>query len=453
MRGVFFAAIKIDVAEALIEQVAVTLVLRVAQADRDLEVVGERVGCLPVDCAGFGSLAVNEVDKAVGVRISARGGEGQGQALGALADRAGAKVVTEAGGGKSARQRASQQELDWQGKGLRVVLVNVLLVVIEADGVLQAVIHGVADELQLVCFQFDPALIDSCGKALCGYGLPAAIEQVACGVGAAIQIRGVIAGLCIPVGVDVFDHERFQFPGHGQVVAVHFQILVADTFQSIVLTALGGVTHGSGHLLVEFAAQGGVGERRVGKAVVNAVLDLGDLEWRGYAAVVGAVKAVVDYQVFRGLKAQRYPIGRIILAGQVALALVSRPVIGSPAIVLHLCRRELHRHHVSHYFWQVYRAGQAVIAVVANAGLQFAPQLTAGFDGGDVDCPAAAVATEQGALGAAQYFNRLQVSDIENRAYRLAHVDTVQVETGLRVHHQRGFTAAHAADINRHIGV
>ncbi len=216
-------------------------------------------------------------------------------------------------------------------------------------------------------------------------------------------------------------------------MALNFQPLFAGTLQGELLTALGGVTHGCCHLLENFPTEECVGERGCGEAVIDGVLDLGHLIGRWHPGVVGVVVGVVDGQPVGGFQAQRQAVGGVVFTGQVRID--AGEVVGGPAVVFHFAAGDLHRQHVRH-LRQVDRAGKAAIAVVAHARFKPAPEFAGGFARGHVDRPPGAIAPEQCSLRAAQYFDGLQVDDIENCADRFAHVDAVEVEAGLRVGHQ-----------------
>ena len=280
--------------------------------------------------------------------------------------------------------------------------------------------------------------------------LATAVEQVLGIECAAVEVGGVIGGVGITIAEDVLDGHVLEFEGGDEGMALDLQFLGADGIEVIVVTAVIRVAHQRGHLLVELAAEELIGEGRRGEAVVDAVLDLGDLKWRRHALVVGLVVGVVERQVVGGLEAQGDAVAVVVLAGEVGL--LAWKIIVCPAVPLHVHAADFHRQHVGN-FRQVDAAAVALVAVVADAGLEAAAQLTGGFYRGHVDRAAGAVAPEQGALGSAQHFDAFHVDNVEHRTDGLAHVDAVDVEAHLGVNQQGRLAAADAANGDRHVGV
>ena len=131
---------------------------------------------------------------------------------------------------------------------------------------------------------------------------------------------------------------------------------------------------------------------------------------------------------------------------------MARIVVVRPAVVVHQQAGELGGQHVGH-LGQVQGGAVAAVAVVAGGCPCAEVEFTSRLGGGDVQGAAGAVAAEQGALGAAQHFHALDVDDVEDAANGLAHVHAVDIDAHLGVHHQGGFTAAHAANEDGGVGI
>ena len=305
-----------------------------------------------------------------------------------------------------------------------VELFAFVLVVVQPNDVLQAIVHGTAEDLELL----GPLLVV---LLVATVALGRVVEhRYAPGAAVVVGTARRNANFHFPIAGDRLDVEVVGTPGQGQAVAADVVALLADIvevepFLAVVSDA--GLDHLAEGVIFRPRQNhaGGRNDRQI-DVIGIGVAQLGRA--RG-TLTPGAVQGVIGGQAVRQLPVQCQAVTAGIIAAEFTRAAgvaVARPALVGAVQVGQFCSQATHAR-------QVQCGLRAGAAKAAQGQLLLEAEFPQGPRGNDVDGAAGGVLAIQRALGAAQDFDALEIGDVENGTGVLANVDTVQVEPDLGV--------------------